>query len=183
MRVPWEQQRCLRWGTKFWECCSCFPEVRRGREGKFSPQENGCDPDEKDLVPWSRLVFVYMNKSQSFITEMFCIKPLKTVHMNNIKVSQSFELDHCFLFWQNLSKQTAAVPFLTLPEHFSLGEHFLKFTFGSFLPISLCLPGPSHRDSPVPYLPVAMSPTLWAPALGTLEPPLATSFLCQGQAL
>lgn len=91
---------------------------------------------------------------------MFWIKPLKTLYINNIKVSQSFELDHCFLFWQNLSKQTAAVPFLTLPGHFSLGEHFLKFTFGSFLPISLCLPGPSHRDSSVPYLPVAMSPTL-----------------------
>ena len=109
-----------------------FPRSNQGQGGEVLSSGNGCDPDEKDLVPWSRLVFVYMNKSQSFITEMFWIKPLNTLYINNIKVSQSFELDHCFLFWQNLSKQTAAVPFLTLPEHFSLGECFLKFTFGSF---------------------------------------------------
>lgn len=48
-----------------------FPRSNKGQGGEVLSSGNGCDPDEKDLVPWSRLVFVYMKKSQSFITEMF----------------------------------------------------------------------------------------------------------------
>ena len=124
-----------------------------------------------------------LNKSQSFITEMFWIKPLKILYINNIKVSQSFELDHCFFVLTKFVKANCYSTISDSSRAFQFGRRLFKVYIWLFLPISLCLPGQSQRDCSAPYLPVAMSPTLWAQAVGTLELSLATSFLCQGQVL
>lgn len=98
-----------------------FP--RSEKVGREVLQGNGCDLDEKDCLGPG---WFCLHEQEPVIhhRNVLNLNPLKTLYINNIKVSQSFELNHCFFVLTKFVKATAAVPFLTLPGHFSLGEGF-----------------------------------------------------------
>lgn len=146
----------------------CSIKVRRAGRGQLPAQENSRARHEADLVIPCRLHFVDRNKGQLFIPEIFSMKPLEFCYINNVKVSQSFESDHCFHLtvqpkfverncWCMISDSSSAFQFLRTSE----------VRFGLFIQISLPLLSPSQRDPSAPFLPVP--PPLPTPS-PTLEP-------------